>query len=1018
MQFHKTPIALAALAVCGSLPLSAQAAPSVSWVTPADGAVLKGTISGSGCSVNTSGATRVSFYATNWQINNDYGAPFTCNFDTTRLRDGAYTLRADAFDSSGNKTSRSINITIANNSTTPTTTNTAPSVSMTSPGSGQTVSGTVGYGASASDNAGVARVDFFLDGSSTRMLSDTSSPYGGSLNTTTLSNGAHSIRAVAYDAAGLSSSSSVSFNVSNTTTSTGGTSTGGTSTGGTSTGGTTTTGPVAFTSPVNNAIVRGTISGAACAAIAPTGTSRVSFYAGNWQINNDYGGPAWNCNFDTTRLRDGAYVLRADAFTSSGAKTSGSINITIDNANKLTGTTTGGTTTGTADTTAPSVSMTSPTSGQSVTAGTSLAYAANAADNVGVARVQFFLDNATTPMVSDTTSPYGGSLSTTGMSGTHTIKAVAFDAAGLSSSSSVTFSVATSTSTGGTSTGGTSTGGTSTGGTSTGGTSTGGTATGGTSSLPSTGTRAVTTFHSIGLYWTPGTVPSGAACKVQYRKVGDASFKPALDMWYDARNSECRGSIVQVQPNTSYEVQFALPGQSWSRGLVATTWNEQFPIAQTVTLPAGTQTQPLIITQGGSASGYVLYQAASTGTTIDVQNAYDNNVEIRAPYVIVRGLTLKGGRINGIELKPGSHDVVIENNDISGWGRFGSTLASPGWDIGVDMDAGIRARCTDFSLERVVVQRNKIHDPRYGSQSWDWGHPRGPQGITFSYCGGNNVFRYNEITSSNYQHYYNDGIGGEDNFTTTGFPNYDTDIYGNVIQGVMDDGIEAEGGDRNVRIWGNYLDQTGTGIASSVNAVGPLYIFRNVYNHSRFRYLTASGPDGDSDRGPFFKSGSQDSTVGDGRRYVFHNTALQDMPAGATAGRGAGGGLQGNGCTQYLSNTISRNNIFEVWKSSWESINQTSCGHDNDVNYDVYNGPLIAPSGSESSGIKTSSPNSVIYKAGNGPASGAGGMYQLDPSSPGFGKGVAIPNFNDGFSAPDIGAAQSGQPAMKFGVNQ
>jgi hypothetical protein len=118
---------------------------------------------------------------------------------------------------------------------------------MTSPSSGQTVSGTINYGANATDNAGVARVDFFLDGSSTRMLSDTSSPYGGSLNTTTLADGTHSLRAVAYDAAGLSSSSTVSFNVSNTTASTGGTSTGGTTTGGTTSGGTTTGGTTAST---------------------------------------------------------------------------------------------------------------------------------------------------------------------------------------------------------------------------------------------------------------------------------------------------------------------------------------------------------------------------------------------------------------------------------------------------------------------------------------------------------------------------------------------------------------------------------------------------------------------------------------------------------------------------------------------------------------------------------------------------------------------------------------------------
>jgi hypothetical protein len=486
-------------------------------------------------------------------------------------------------------------------------------------------------------------------------------------------------------------------------------------------------------------------------------------------------------------------------------------------------------------------------------------------------------------------------------------------------------------------------------------------------------------------------------------------------MWYDSRNSECRGSIVTVDPATTYEVQFALPGQTWSRGLTTTTWSEQFPIAQTITLPAGTVTQPLAITQGGSASGYILYQANPAGTTIDVQNAYQQNVTISAPYVILRGVTMKGAQINGVELFKGAHDIVIEGNDISGWGRFsnrpGDATGLPAWDMGVDMDAGIRARCSDFSLERVVIQRNKIHDPRYGAGSWDWGHPVGPQGITFSYCGGNNVIRYNEITSSDHRHYYNDGIGGEDNYTQTGFPNYDTDIYGNYIQGVMDDGIEAEGGDRNVRIWGNYLDQTGTGIATTVAAWGPVYIFRNVYNHSQMRYQAGMEA---VDRGPFFKAGSQDSTIGGGRRYVFHNTSLQATQSGVSTGLGAGGGLQGTG-NNALTNTVSRNNIYHIFKPNWESIAQNPGAWGNDVDNDLYNGVISAPIGAEANGIKVDAPQ---YQSGNGVASGLGGMYQLAPGTPGYGKAAKLPNFNDGFASPDVGAHQSGTPAMKFGVNQ
>jgi hypothetical protein len=465
-----------------------------------------------------------------------------------------------------------------------------------------------------------------------------------------------------------------------------------------------------------------------------------------------------------------------------------------------------------------------------------------------------------------------------------------------------------------------------------------------------------------------------------------------------------------LDPGQSYDVQMGT-GSTYAVQTSAQTWGEQFPIAKTITLPAGTVTQPLAITQGGAAGGYVLYQANPAGTTIDVQNAYPNNVTISAPYVILRGVTLKGAQINGVELMQGAHDVVIEGNDISGWGRYGYTTGTAwngfqGWDIGVDMDAGIRAKCTDFSLERVVIQRNKIHDPRYGAQSWDWGHPAGPQGITFSFCGGNNVFRYNEITSSDYKHFFNDGIGGEDNFTQAGFPNYDSDIYGNLVRGAMDDGLEIEGGDKNVRVWGNYLDQTGSGIATTVAAWGPVYIFRNIYDRSRMKYITA--PDLNDDRGPFFKSGTQDSTIGNGRRYVFHNTSLQ--AAGGSLGLGAGGGVQGT--TQPLTNTVSRNNIFNIWKSNWLSVDQGSSGNGNDLDNDLYNGGINAGTGAEANGVK----GTPSYQSGSGV--GMSGMYQLAPSSPGYGKGAPIPNFNDASSSPDIGAHQSGTPAMKFGVNQ
>ena len=87
---------------------------------------------------------------------------------------------------------------------------TAPTVSASESGS----SGTIAFSASASDNVGVSKVEFYVDG--TLKATDTSSPYTASLDSTTLADGSHSLVAKAYDAAGnVGSSSPVSFSVSN-----------------------------------------------------------------------------------------------------------------------------------------------------------------------------------------------------------------------------------------------------------------------------------------------------------------------------------------------------------------------------------------------------------------------------------------------------------------------------------------------------------------------------------------------------------------------------------------------------------------------------------------------------------------------------------------------------------------------------------------------------------------------------------------------------------------------------------
>ena len=77
---------------------------------------------------------------------------------------------------------------------------TPPTASIDSPLDGAGVSGSVVVSASATDNTGVARVEFVLDG--VLQATDSTSPYQWAWNTAAVNDGSHTLQAKAYDAAG------------------------------------------------------------------------------------------------------------------------------------------------------------------------------------------------------------------------------------------------------------------------------------------------------------------------------------------------------------------------------------------------------------------------------------------------------------------------------------------------------------------------------------------------------------------------------------------------------------------------------------------------------------------------------------------------------------------------------------------------------------------------------------------------------------------------------------------------
>jgi len=174
--------------------------PSVNITSPSNGATVSGTVTIAASATDNVGVTKVEFYINNNKVGEDTSSPYEYSWNTTGYSNGTYSLKAIAYDAAGNSAvDNDTSVTVSNSSSGDTT---PPSVNITSPSNGATVSGTVTIAASATDNVGVTKVEFYINDN--KVGEDTSSPYEYSWNTTGYSNGTYSLKAIAYDAAGNS----------------------------------------------------------------------------------------------------------------------------------------------------------------------------------------------------------------------------------------------------------------------------------------------------------------------------------------------------------------------------------------------------------------------------------------------------------------------------------------------------------------------------------------------------------------------------------------------------------------------------------------------------------------------------------------------------------------------------------------------------------------------------------------------------------------------------------------------
>jgi hypothetical protein len=317
-------------------------------------------------------------------IASDNTLPWGASFDTTTVPDGLYDFRAVATDGTGHVGTSPIRANVRID-------NTAPTGSLTSPTAGSTVGGSsVALSATVTDTgSGVASVGYDLrptgGGAFTQVASSSSAPFGATWDATTVSTGSYDMRPVITDRAGnVFTGAAVTFTVDVTAPT------------------------ITLTNP------GATISGVVTlnATVTGSGATKVVFDVtpaggATWSaLGTDTASP-WSLSYDTTRLADGVYDVRATVSDGFGNTSSDVVTgVRIDN-------------------TAPRVISSSPAEGSTVASASSIALVTSEP----ATPLNVTLDGGATvaPVISGTSITYGtGALSV----GPHTLAGDLQDAAG------------------------------------------------------------------------------------------------------------------------------------------------------------------------------------------------------------------------------------------------------------------------------------------------------------------------------------------------------------------------------------------------------------------------------------------------------------------------------------------------------------------------------------------------------------------------------------------------------------
>ena len=184
-------------------------APTVSVSNPLASSTVSGLVPVNANASDNVGVTKVELRVNGQLVATDSASPFAFSWDSTAVANGMASVVATAYDAAGNSTTSStVSVNVAN-ATVTSTDSTPPVVKITNPLNGTKVSGNVKVMVSASDNAGTSgiRQVLYMNGKSVATSNGGTLNFGW--NASKAAVGSYTFKAVATDAAGNASSTSV-----------------------------------------------------------------------------------------------------------------------------------------------------------------------------------------------------------------------------------------------------------------------------------------------------------------------------------------------------------------------------------------------------------------------------------------------------------------------------------------------------------------------------------------------------------------------------------------------------------------------------------------------------------------------------------------------------------------------------------------------------------------------------------------------------------------------------------------